>query len=126
MLFVTGKIAKGGRIFEGEFERFGRIIETDEAQAAGKMGGGAEDGDSIGGGAETDVPNNEFAGTLGEAFTNMQLADIEKIGLGLRAKPGMHFFAVAGGKKGALSVREGYELVVIRHGVKRSKRFANS
>ena len=115
MIFVTGNIAEGGRIFEGELERFGRVIETDDAEAAGNMGSGAEDGSSVGGGAETDVPDNEFAGRLCEAFTNVKLTDVKKIGLGSRAKPRVHFFAVAGGKKGVLAVGEAYELVVTGH-----------
>ena len=79
------------------------------------MAGGAEDGNSVGGGAEADVPDNKFAGGLCEAFTNVELANVKKFGLGSRAKTRVHFFAVSGGKKGALSVGEGYELVVIRH-----------
>lgn len=102
-------------MFEGEFERFGGVIETDEANVAGNIGGGAEHGNSIGGSAEADVPDYKFAGGLCEAFTNVELANVKKFGLGSRAKTRVHFFAVTGGKKGALSVGEGYELVVIRH-----------
>ena len=97
-------------------EWLGGVIETDEAEVAGNMGGGAENGGSVGGGAEADVPDNEFAGGPGEAFWDVKLTDVEEIGLSLRAKPGVHFFAVARAKQGALSVGEGYELVVIRHG----------
>lgn len=114
-IFITGNIAQGAGIFEGEFKGSGCIIEADEAELAGNIGGGAEDGDGIGGSAEADVPDDEFAGGLCEAFTNAKLADVKKVGLGARAKPGMHFFAVAGGKEGALAVRESYELVVIGH-----------
>ena len=122
MIFVTGNIAKGGDIFKGEFERFSRVIETDDAEAAGNMNisGGAEDRDSVCGGAEADVPDNEFGfgfaftgGLCCEAFPNAKLANVKKIGLGSRAKPGMHFFAVAGGKKRDLSVGERHKLVVI-------------
>ena len=60
MAFVTGKIAKRGRMFEGKFQWFGRVIKTDEAEVAGNMGGGAEDGDSVGGSTEADVPDNKF------------------------------------------------------------------
>jgi len=44
------------------------------------------------------------------------LADVKKIGLSLRPKARVHFFAVTRGKERALPVGEGYELVVIRHG----------
>ena len=43
------------------------------------------------------------------------MTDVKKIGLRSGAKTRVHFFAVAGGKKCALSVGEGYELVVIGH-----------
>ncbi len=90
---------------------------------AGNRGGGAKDGGSVGGGAEADVPDDKFAGGLCEAFTNLELADVKKVGFGLRAKTGVHFFAVAGGKKSALSVGEAYELVVTGHaGIVEEKR----
>lgn len=116
VVFVTGKIAEGGRIFKGEFQRFGSIVETDEAETSGNLAGGAEDGNRIGGGAKTDVPDNKFAGGFREAFRDVELADVKKIGLGLRAKARVHFFTVTGGEKSALSIGEGYELVVIGHG----------
>ena len=82
---------------------------------AGNRGGGAEDGGSVGGGAKADVPDYKFAGGLCEAFANLELGDVKKLGFGLRAKTRVHFFAIAGGKKGVLSVGKAYELVVTGH-----------
>ncbi len=87
--FVVGKIAKFGGVFERELERFEGVIEAKDAQRAQRGAGGAQHGEDIGGGAEADIPDDEFARMRGHAFGQAELSDIKRLGFGDRADDGM-------------------------------------
>ena len=65
-----------------EFQWFDGAIEADQADPAGQTAGGAEDGQGIGGGAEANVPDDEFTRVLREAFVEAELPDVNGLGFG--------------------------------------------
>ncbi len=92
--FVVGEVAEGGGVFEGELERFEGVVEADDAQGAGDVAGGAQHGEDVGGGAEANIPDDEFAGVGGEAFGEAELLDVQGFGFGDGADDGMKGFAL--------------------------------
>lgn len=91
--FVIGEVAKGFGIFEGELERFERVVEADDAKRAMGFAGGAENGEDIRGGAEADVPDHKFAGVRGHALDETQLFYVERLGFGGGTDDGVKGFA---------------------------------
>lgn len=102
-----------GGVLQGEFKRAGRVIEAHDAEWAGEIAREAEEGESIGGGAEADVPNDEFTGVVLEAFADLELADVKEFGFLSWAEAGVHFLVVVCGVNGvgAVAERDEFELV---------------
>lgn len=102
----TVEVAEDFRVIEGEPERFEGVIEADDAERATGGAGGAEDGEDIRGGAEADVPDDEFTGMRGETFRQAELADVEGLRFGDRADDGMEGFAMGNGMDAVDAARE--------------------
>ena len=102
---------------EGELEGFEGVVEAEDSQRARREAGGAEDGQNIRGGAESDVPDDEFAGVCGEAFGKAKLFDVKGLGFGNRADDGMEGFALGDGVDAMDAAREFDDFValVCRH-----------
>jgi hypothetical protein len=77
------------------------MVEAQKVDRAGDGAGRAEGSDGVGGGAETDIPQDEFAGVMLEALDQAELANIQGLGFGDRADDGME----------GLVVREGMDAV---------------
>jgi len=93
--FVIGEVAEGGGVFEGELERLEGVVKADDAERASRGAGGAQNGQNIGGGAEADVPDDEFAGVGGHAFGEAELFNVEGLGFGDGADDGVEGFAMS-------------------------------
>jgi len=96
-LFVTGEVAEGDGVFEGELERFEGVVKADDTERALRGAGGAQNCEDIGGSTEADVPDDEFAGMRGHAFGEAQLFYIQGFRFGDRADDGMEGFAMRDG-----------------------------
>ena len=92
--FVAGEVAEIDGVIEGELERFERVVKADDAERALRGAGGAQNGQDVGGGAEADVPDDEFAGMRGHAFGKVELFDVEGFGFGDGADDGVERFAM--------------------------------
>ena len=95
--FVVVEVAENLRIIESELKRFDGVIEADDPERAIRGTGGAQNGQDIRGGAEADVPDDEFAGMSRHAFRKPKLADVKGLGLGDRTDDGMEGFAMRDG-----------------------------
>ena len=95
--FVIGEVAKGGGVFERELQRLKGVVKADDAERALRGAGGAQNGEDVGGSAEADVPDDEFAGMRGHAFGEAQLFYIQGFRFGDGADDGMEGFAMRDG-----------------------------
>lgn len=80
--FVISEIAERCGVFQRELQRRERVVETDDAKRASRGTRGAEDGQDIGSSAETDVPDDKFAGVGGQSFGEAELFDVKRFGFG--------------------------------------------
>jgi hypothetical protein len=110
---VAAEIAEGRGVFEGELQRFERVVEADDAQRASGGAGGAENGEDVGGSAEADIPQDEFAGMRGEAFGQAELPDVEGLGFRDRADDGMEGFAMGERMDTVDAVGEGDDFIFL-------------
>lgn len=88
------------------------MIEAENADAGLGMGGGFDDGEDVGGGAEADVPNNELAIDGGDAFREMELFDVEFAGFLDGADDGMEGFAFGAAAHAMHAVGEADQFVI--------------
>ena len=61
------------------------MVEAQQVDRARDGAGRPQCGDRVGGSAEADIPQDEFARVTLEALDQAQLADIQRLGLGHRA-----------------------------------------
>jgi hypothetical protein len=81
-LFVAGEIVEVRGVLEREFQGFKRVVKAQQADGASEGLGGSQDGDGIGGGAQADIPDDEFTGVAPETFNQPKLPDIQRLRLG--------------------------------------------
>ncbi len=93
-LFVTREVSKVRRVRQREFERFQRLIETDDSQRAVGFPGRAQDGEHIGRRAEADIPDHELTAVRRHAPGQPELPHIERLGFRHRADDGMKRLAM--------------------------------
>ena len=84
MLLIPDEIGEVLDVLEGKFQRFQGMIEAQQADGAGELPRGAEQRERICGGAEANVPHDEFTGVSPYALDQPKLADVE----GLRLRHG--------------------------------------
>ena len=94
VVFVAAEVAERGGVLQGELKRFKGAIEADQADGAGKVACGAENGEGVGCRAETDIPDHEFSGMVVQPLAELELVDVKRLRLGDRADDGMECFAV--------------------------------
>lgn len=120
--FVAMEVREAVGGGEGDAEGVEGAIETDEVECAWEGFEGTEGSEGIGGGAETDVPEDEgsFFGEGLDAIVEFELADVEGIGFGGGADDGVEGFAEGAGAEapGAIGELDGVVIVMIgiRHG----------
>jgi hypothetical protein len=73
---VAAQVTEGVAVSEGEGKRVEGVVEAQEVDCAGDGASRAQGGDRVGGGAETNIPENKFACVMLEALDQAQLVDI--------------------------------------------------
>ena len=119
---VGGAVTKVGEAFvvgEGEAKGVEVVLETDDVERAGVGDGfvAANGGHGVGGGAESDVPEDE--GTVGgfaEAGGEVGLIDVERLGLVHRGGAGVHDLAAVAVEDAGEAFVGGVDLVVAEAG----------
>ncbi len=111
MRLVTGQVAERGGVLEGEGEGIEGVVETQEADGAGEVAGGAQGGKGVGGGTEANVPDDELAGVALEAVDEAELADVEGLGFGNGADDGVEGLVVGEGMDAVRAIGELYDSV---------------
>ena len=109
--FVIGEIAKGGGVFQGELERFERVIKADDAERTRRAPRGAKHGEDVRGGTQTDVPDHEFAAMRGQPFTEAQLFHVKRLSLRHRPDDGMKRLAMGKRMNAVHAAREFHEFI---------------
>ena len=95
--FVAAQVTERVAVLEGEGQRFEGVVEAQQVDGAGDGAGRAQGGEGVGGRAEADIPQDEFAGVMLEALDQAQLPDIQGVGFGDRADHGMEGLVVGQG-----------------------------
>ena len=98
------------------------MIEADHADRRGQIAGKAQGGDDVGGSAEADIPEDEFAGVPGPPFAQAELADVKGFGFLGGSAGRVHGFALGEGMDGARAIGEPNELIRERGGHADSRR----
>ena len=107
-------------VLEGEFEGFGRVIKADDTHLVGAIANRIDEGQGIGGRAESNIPNDEFLSRGADAVAQLQLLDVEGLGFGGGADDRVKSFAVAFGTQAEGSVGELDDMITIGHGLENS------
>ena len=76
-------------MLQSELQRLNRVVKAHEADRARQIPRGAQDGERVGGRAQADIPNHEFAGMIFEALAEPELIDVKRFRLGNGADDGM-------------------------------------
>jgi hypothetical protein len=97
MRLVAAQVAEGVAVLKGEGKRVEGVVEAQEVDRARDGAGRAQGGDGVGGSAETDIPQDEFAIVMLEALDQAELSDIQGVGFGDRADHGMERLVVSKG-----------------------------
>ncbi len=113
-ILVPAEIAEFLCVLQGKPQRLEGPVETDHAQRARQIGRGAEDCQDIGGSAETDVPDDKFAGMGLQPAAQLELVDIQGLRLGRRADDRMKGFIFRQGTDAEGAIGQPDKLV-IRH-----------
>jgi len=92
--FIAGKISKCFGVLKGERQRFEGVIETEQMDGTGEVPGRPQNSEGIGGCPQADVPNDEFAGVVGQPFGQVDLADVKGLRFGHRADDRMEGLAM--------------------------------
>jgi hypothetical protein len=94
MLFIFDEVGEVGGVLEREFEWFERVVETQDSNRAGELSSGAQKSERVSGGAQANVPDDEFAGVICQAFDDSELADVKGLGFCNGANNRMKRFSV--------------------------------
>ena len=119
MIVVAAEIAERVGIFQRELQRLQRVVKTDEADVAGDIPRGAQNGECICRRAEADIPDHKFAGMILLTLAQFELVDVKRLGFGNRADDRMKRLVVRERTHGADAVVQADELVtrVSLHGL---------
>ena len=118
MIFVAAEIAEVGGVSQREFQRLQRVVKTDEADLAGNVPRGAQDGERVGRRAEADIPDHKFAGMILQPLAEPELVDVKRLRLRDRADDRMKRLVIRKRTHGTNAVVQADELVAgsVRHG----------
>jgi hypothetical protein len=94
---VAAQVAEGVAVLKGEGKRVEGVVEAQQVDRARDAMSRAHGGDGVGGSAETDVPENKFAGVMLESLDQAELPDIQGVGFGDRADHGVKRLVVSEG-----------------------------
>jgi hypothetical protein len=103
---VAAQVAEGVAVLKGEGKRVEGVVEAHEVDRARDATGRAHGGDGVGGGAETDIPEDKLAGVMLEALDQAELANIQGLGFGDRADDGMEGLGVGEGMNAVGAIGE--------------------
>lgn len=110
-------------VTEREFERFGGVVKADDAHFVWTIANRIEEGQWVGGSAESNIPNDKILALLvcsADAFGQVQLFDVERLGFRRGPDDGVESFAVAFGTQAERSVGELDDMITIGHGLENS------
>jgi DNA-binding Lrp family transcriptional regulator len=113
-LIVTGIVAQLRGVAKGEGQRFDGAVEADDANLARQIRSGSQHGEDVRGGAQANIPNNEFPRVRLQAATQLELIDIQRLRLGHRADHRMKRFTFRQRPDAVGAVRQTDELIIVR------------
>ena len=114
------QIREAIQILEVEFEGFGGVFKADDSLFVCAIANGIQECQRVGGGAEPNIPNDEFLSRGADALAQLQLLDVEGLGFCGGADDGVEGFAVAFGTEAEGSVGELDDMITIGHGLENS------
>ena len=92
--FEADHVTEGRSVRERELQWGGGVIKALDDKVAVDVSQGTQDGQDVGGSAEADVPDDEWAARLGEPGGDVHLAHVERLRLGLGSNDRMEGFAL--------------------------------
>jgi hypothetical protein len=104
--FVARQVTERFAVLEREGERVEGVIEAEQVDWAGDGTSCVQGGDRVGGSAEADIPEDEFARVTLEALGQAELPDIQRLGFDDRTDHGMKGFAMGEGMDAVRAVGE--------------------
>ena len=116
--FVAAEVTERSRMLQGERQRLNRAVKAHEPNRARQIPRGAQDGERVGGGAQADIPDHEFAGVMLEALAKLELIDVKRLRLRHRADDRMKSFAVRQRMKAVGAVGEPDQFVGRANGLR--------
>src|SRR6266704_2852523 len=81
MGFVAGQIVQFSNLAQSELKRLQRLVEADQSDRASNITGGAQHRERICGRAQSNVPDDKFAGVLAQPLWQVELSNIERLRL---------------------------------------------
>lgn len=97
-------------MFDRESKRGQRVIKAVDLQMSRMLGRGFKDGENVGGGAESNIPDGEFS-RGGYATGEMKLFDVKLPGFFNRADDGMESFVFSDGTNAVDAIGQADEFV---------------
>jgi len=81
-------------VWEGEAERLGGLIETEQPDRAREFASGSQHGQGVGRRAQAHIPNDELPAVVSDAFDQVKLLNVERLGFRHGADDGMKRLAL--------------------------------
>ncbi len=94
MIFVTVEIAQSMGVWEGEAERLDGLIETEQPDRTSEFASGSQHGQGVGRRAQAHIPNDELSAVVSDAFDQVKLLNVQRLGFRHGADDGMKRLAV--------------------------------
>ena len=109
----TFEVGERITILQSEPDWFGGVIKAHDADFCRRVTNRLQEGERVGGGAQSNVPNDEFAGCFAHFFNQAKLVNIKSLRFCYRPDDRMKSLAVAFGAKAIGTVGELDDVVLI-------------